>query len=84
MFNTSKPKLTMADKGIMKSTIEMYFNGDKRAWSWRGLYVTFLIFLDASDKDKCRELNTCKELNMLWICYEKIQTKWNGCMVYSQ
>ena len=31
MFSTSKPKLTMANKGSMKSTIEMYFNGDERA-----------------------------------------------------
>ena len=29
-------------------------------------------------------MDICMELNMLWIWYERIQTKQNGCMDYSK
>jgi hypothetical protein len=59
MYNTSKPKLTMANNGSMKA-LERFIQLEMREHDY-GEKNIFLLFLDASD------LDACKELNMQWI-----------------
>jgi hypothetical protein len=72
MCSTSKPKHTMADKSSMKAfqrftQIEMKEHDHGEC---------FFKVKDTSGMD------ICMELNMIWIWYEGIQTKWNGWMDY--